>query len=154
MSVCVCFRCSYLSIPSVSVSKWIDTFLGIMLKPDNTIYYTHSCWVLTSLFVVIFFPVSFYRFTWPFYCPLDWGCTIHRLHLCRCPGYDTKQSDGEVQVMLELWEMLSTLSLPSLPGPLWLGAVSPDRALSMSQIELNWVFMLNWIVWDGTVLWH
>ena len=25
-----------------------------------------------------------------------------------CPGYDTKQSDGEVQVMLELWEMLCT----------------------------------------------
>ena len=46
------------------------------------------------------------------YCPVDWGCRIHQLHLCRgvilppneCPGYDTKQSDGEVPVMLELWE--------------------------------------------------
>ena len=32
------------------------------------------------------------------------------------PGYDTKQSDGEVPVMLELCGMQSTSSLPSLPG--------------------------------------
>ena len=31
---------------------------------------------------------------------------------------DTKQSDGEVPVLLELWEMQSTPSLPLLPGPL------------------------------------
>ena len=29
-----------------------------------------------------------------------------------CPGNDTKQSDGEVPVMLELWGMQSTSSLP------------------------------------------
>ena len=46
-----------------------------------------------------------------------------------CSGYDTKQSDGEVPVMLELWGMWSTPLL--LPGPLWLGMVAPDRALSM-----------------------
>ena len=44
-----------------------------------------------------------------------------------CPGYDTKQSDGEVPVMLELWGMRSTPSLPSLPGPLWPGVVAPDK---------------------------
>ena len=48
-----------------------------------------------------------------------------------CPVYDTKQSDGEVPVMLELWGIQSTPSLPSLPGPLWPGLVAPDRALSM-----------------------
>ena len=32
--------------------------------------------------------------------------------------------------------MLSTLSLPLLPGSLWPRAVAPDRVLSMSQIEL------------------
>ena len=48
-----------------------------------------------------------------------------------CPRYDTKQSDGEVPAMLELWGMRSTPSLPSLPGPLWPGVVAPDRALSM-----------------------
>ena len=35
-----------------------------------------------------------------------------------CSGYDSKQSDGEVPVMLELWGMQSTPSLPLLPGPL------------------------------------
>ena len=61
------------------------------------------------------------------YCPVGWGCRILRLHLCRavrppneCPRYDTKQSDGEAPVMLELWGMQSIPSLPSLPGPLYL----------------------------------
>ena len=60
-----------------------------------------------------------------------------------CSGYDTKQSDGDILVMLELWGMWSTLSLPSLPGPLWPRVVAPDRILSMSQIELNCVLVLN-----------
>ena len=68
-------------------------------------------------------------------CPVGWGCRIHRLLLSRgvrpppneCPGYDTKQSDGEVLVMLELWGMRSIPLLPSLPGPLWPGAVAPDK---------------------------
>ena len=34
-------------------------------------------------------------------------------------GYDTKQSDGKVPLILKLWGKLSTPSLPSLPGPLW-----------------------------------
>ena len=46
-----------------------------------------------------------------------------------CPEYDTKWSDGEVQVMLELWGMRSTPSLPLVPGPLWHGEVTPDRVL-------------------------
>ena len=58
-----------------------------------------------------------------------WDCRIHWLHLCRrvralpyeFPEYDTKQSDGEAPVMLELWGMWSTLSLPLLPGLLWPG---------------------------------
>ena len=44
--------------------------------------------------------------------------------------------DSEVPVMLELWGMWSTSSLPSLPGRLWPGVVAPDRVLSMGQIEL------------------
>ena len=47
--------------------------------------------------------------------------------------------------------MQSTSSLPLVPGSLWPGVVAPDRALSMGQIELNCVLMLNWIVWDRTV---
>ena len=49
-------------------------------------------------------------------CPVGWGCRIHQLQLCsgvkppknECPGYDTKQSDGEVPMMLGLWGMQST----------------------------------------------
>ena len=57
--------------------------------------------------------------------------------------YDNKQSDGKVTVILELWGMQSTLSLPLLPGQLWPGVVAPDRVLSMGQIEQNCVLMLN-----------
>ena len=45
--------------------------------------------------------------------------------------------------MLELRGMHSTPSLPSHPGPLWLGVVAPNRVLSMGQIELNCVLELN-----------
>ena len=53
--------------------------------------------------------------------------------------------------MLELWGMRSTPSLPSIPGTLWSRVVAPDRVLSMGQIELNCVLMLNWITWNKTV---
>ena len=53
-----------------------------------------------------------------------------------CPAYDTKQSDGEASVMLELWGMQSTSSLPSLSGLLWPEVVALDRLLSMGRIEL------------------
>ena len=43
-----------------------------------------------------------------------------------CPGYDTKQSDGEVPVITGLWGMLSNPSLPLLPDPLSPGRVVPD----------------------------
>ena len=49
----------------------------------------------------------------------------------KCPGYVTKQSDGEFLVMIGLWEMRSTHSLSLLPGPLWSGIVALDRAQSM-----------------------
>ena len=51
-----------------------------------------------------------------------------------------------------LWVMRNTPLLPSLPGSLWLGVVAPDRVLSMGQIVLNCVLMLNWIVWNRTVV--
>ena len=58
-------------------------------------------------------------------------------------GYDTKQFDGEARVMLELWGMRSTSLLPLLLGSLWPRVVAFDRFLSMGQIELNCVPMLN-----------
>ena len=61
------------------------------------------------------------------------------------PEFDTKQSDGEVPIMLKLWGIQSTPSLLSLPGPLWHGLVAPERVLSMGQIALNCVLMLSCI---------
>ena len=88
-------------------------------------------------------------------CPVGWGCRIHRLLLCRgvrpppneCPGYDTKQSDGEVPAVLELWGMGSSPSLPSLPGPLWPGVVAPDKGPIYRLNRTNSILMLNRIVW-------
>ena len=54
--------------------------------------------------------------------------------------------------MLVLWEMRSTPSLTSLPGPLGPGVVSPDRILSMGRTELNCVLVLHWIVRNTIVL--
>ena len=48
--------------------------------------------------------------------------------------------------------MWSTSSLSLLSGPLWLGVVAPDRVVSMGQIKLNCILMLNWIAWIWTVL--
>ena len=95
-------------------------------------------------------PLCFYSYCQNFICPrvsmrngpVGWDRRIHRLHLCwgvkilECPDYGIKQSDGRAPVMLELWRMWSTPSLPSLPGPLRLGVVAPERALSVGQIEL------------------
>ena len=83
--------------------------------------------------------------------------------------------------MLEIWGMQSTSSLPFLKGTAWHGEVAPGRVLSKGQIELNhgsvslmllyltvylsktewlemelfwnvnFVFMLNWIVWKRDV---
>ena len=70
-------------------------------------------------------------------CLVGWDYRIHRLILCRgvrpttneCPEYDTKLYDGEVPIMLELWGMKSTPSLPLFPRRL-------------GQAELNCVLML------------
>ena len=56
------------------------------------------------------------------------------------PGYDTKQSDGEVPVMLGLWRMWS---IPSLPGLLWFGMIVPDRVYELNRIKLHTYAKLN-----------
>ena len=92
-----------------------------------------------------------------FNCPVGWDCRIQTASLQRSKPppqvswYDSKQSDGEVPVMLEFWGMRSTVSLPLLSIWLWPGVVAPDRVLSMGQIELNCIFMPNWIAWNWTV---
>ena len=58
-----------------------------------------------------------------------------------CPGYETKQSDGEASVILELSGMRSTPLSALVTGPFRSGVVEYDRALFMNQIELNCVPM-------------
>ena len=72
-------------------------------------------------------------------CLVSWGCRIIDCFSVerqdpstnKCPRYDTKQSDGEVPVMLQVWVMRSASSLPSLSGPLYPTVIAPDRVLSM-----------------------
>ena len=66
--------------------------------------------------------------------------------------YNSKQSDCEASVMVELWGMRNTPSLPSFPGPLCPRVVAPDKVLYMDQIERNCVLILNWIARNRTVI--
>ena len=100
------------------------------------------------------------NYTYSYADAVGWVNRIHCLHHCSrvrlppcndCSGYHTKQSDGEVSVMLGLWGMQTTLSSPSLPDPPWPGVVAPDIVLPMGQIEINFLLILNWIVWSRTV---
>ena len=58
------------------------------------------------------------------------------LPTCEIPRYDTKQSDGEAQGILQFWGQRTIPLFPLLPGPLWPEIVAPDRVLAMSEIEL------------------
>ena len=69
-------------------------------------------------------------------------------------SYDTKQSDSEVPIMLGLWGKRSTPSLPSLPGPLWLGVVALDIGPINGLNRTNGILMLNWIVWLNWIAWN
>ena len=122
----------------------VDFFVLFILYKLNFLPCQNKSTPLYLLFL-FFFTLYLLRYCTNMYSsPVGWGCRIHQLHHCRwvrppptpeCPGYDNKQSNGDAPAMLELREMQKTPSLPSLPGPLWLGVVAPDRALSMGQIE-------------------
>ena len=60
-----------------------------------------------------------------------------------CPVYDSKYSDGEVAVILDLSGVQTTPLLLSFPSFLWPGMIASNSILSISQIELNCVFVLN-----------
>ena len=111
------------------------------IYPDSCISFESICWIkcLSS--------------------PVGWGCRIIRLLLWRgvrhpneCTRHDKKQYVGDASAMLEFWAMRSTPSLLSLLAPLWTRVVAPDRILSIGQIELNCVTMLNLFVWEESVL--
>ena len=115
------------------IRLWIDfilvlAFFSFCYTLTHTHTHTHSLSLSLSLSLV----------------PIIWSNRIHRLSLCwgvvrppnECPRYDTKQSDDEAPVMLELWGMQSTPSLPSLPGPLCSRVVAAVRVPVMGKIEV------------------
>ena len=130
----------------LSEKFWFVMKILLSTLPCKILFFITESQILNYYFISYCCPhwgnlfKSNYCISFRFHCPVNWGCRIHWLYLCRggktppdeCPRYDTKQSDGEVPAVLELWGMWSTPLLPSLPGPLWPGVVAPDRALSMS----------------------
>ena len=130
----------------ITVTFMLHHFLSSLTWSGYLSYFSIS-FNLICIFIIT--PREF--FTPALDCLVGWGCRIHRLHLCRevrpspneCRVDDTKQSDCEVPVIIELWGMQRTPSFPSLPGPLWPGVVGPNRVLYIAQIELNCILMLN-----------
>ena len=101
-----------------------DIFLYfIFYLPTQSAYIRSSSSYLTSH--------SFCFFSYFLFCPVDWSSIRHTTTTTtttnECPGYNTKQSDGEIPVMLELWGMRGTTLPPSLPGPLRLRMGAPDK---------------------------
>ena len=94
--------------------------------------------------------IFFYRLTLIYSSPISQTASLQRGKTppTRVLVYDTKQSDGEAPVILELWEVRSTRLLPSLPGQLFLWMLASDRVPLIGQIVLNCVLMLNWITWN------
>ena len=141
-----------------SVSSRIWTCVAVSISYDynnytiSSLLYIFSSFFLSCLFYIFSLSSSIYSFlSLIWFGAGGWVYRIHQLHLCRgvripneCPGYNTKQSNGEASVKLKLWEMYSTSLLPFLPNSLWPGVVTLDKILYLSQIELNCVLMLNW----------
>ena len=117
---------------------WWESYLRtIWLRPPQ-IYLESDCfsapWVPVdgSTDSSLIFTLATFRVI---LCPVGWGCRIHRLLLCRGVRHpSTSVLDiilNNLMVRFKLWGMLSTPSLPSLPGPLWPGVVAPDVCISL-----------------------
>ena len=94
--------------------------------------------------VYVYYENSLYHFIMQInMSPVNWGykntssASLQRskTYSNECPRYDTKQSDVETPVMLEIWGMQCPPSLWSLPGPLGHGVITNDRILFISKIE-------------------
>ena len=138
MKDCCHWHCIEMHVQSLTILLlWWEVWYGTVSQPGAA-YSLVALWICPSIANllllynilnthVFFLPVlnSMIYFHCSF-CPVGWGCRKHWLHLCRGVRppptsvliYDTKQSDSEVPVILELWGKQSIPSLPSLPGPL------------------------------------
>ena len=98
---------------------------------------------IQCLFFISILPLSHPLLSFSFspICPVDWSCSIPAASLQRvpplpeCSGYDTKQFDGGVLVLL--WEMWSTSSLSLLLGQFWPEVVEPDSIYGSNRTKLS-----------------
>ena len=140
VSMCTCVRVSAYSCVYVNASAYVFMRTCILIHTHLYVY-THLCvyscfrvFVRTCTLVSMYIHVFNYN---RLFAQSDGAVKYNDCTSTKgkdtlpneCPGYDTKQSDGKVPVMLELWGMRSTLSLPLLPGLLWPGMVATDRAI-------------------------
>ena len=124
---------------------FVKMFQGVQLcnSTDTAASWENSCFILTgrsNLHMVDHQSIAVHALRMRILTLLSADKISLRIYELTLPneslGYDTKESDGEASLMLELWGMRSTPSLPSLLGPLWHGVVAPDRVLYMSKIKL------------------
>ena len=104
------------------------------------LYWRLNCVLMLNLIIRLFCVIIWNKTIWLTPC-IDQSAGTVEYNDCtsaeeypspnECPAYDTKQSDGEVPVILEPWVIRSHPSLPLLPGLPWPGVVAPDRALSV-----------------------
>ena len=91
---------------------------------------------ILRMFCSVFFLLAYFLLFF-FLTPVSWAVeytsytSAEGYDSLQSVSYDTKQSDAEAPVILELWGMQSILSLPTLPV-----VVAPDSVLSVGQIEL------------------
>ena len=157
----------YICTQNVYVCICVYIYIYIYIYAHKTCMYVYIyiyiyIYTYTKCVCVCVYEIYIYIAALREICPVCWGCRIHRLHLCRVvknlppkrvSWYDTKQSDGEVPVMLKLWGMRRTPSLPSLPGPLWSRVIGPIYGLNRTNAILmpNWIVWLNWVAWNRNV---
>ena len=99
-----------------------------------------------------------YRISKHIFRPVSRVCWIHQLHLCWTVGIPQRVSLIWHKTIW-WWLSMNAGALGNAKCPFiaialrstLTGVVIPDRLLSMGQIELNPVLMLNWIVWNRTV---
>ena len=126
-----------------------SNYLYVPIHTRSCSYHSTAFRMNLSITYLLLF-ISIYLFIY-LSCQVRGVCRIHDCFSVECCGYDAKQFEGEVPVMLVLWRMWSIPLLLSLPGPVWPGVASPYYFLSIGQIELNSVYILKWIALNRTV---
>ena len=103
---------STVSIILISLSIFIYIIIYIHIYLYLYSYISLFIFIYIIITLLIHFHLSIYlsQFVHIQLCQVGLDSRIHRLHLCRgvrspneCPGCDTKQSDGDVPMMLGFW---------------------------------------------------